>query len=83
MISLEEYMKMSVDELQNHLSFLSQSYVDVITYSHLANNPMAARSLALQGEALKKDFEQCKRVYYMRLKQKDIEEDFDELEQTV
>lgn len=80
MTSLEEYMKMSVDELQNRLAFLSQSYVDVITYSHMANNPMAARSLALQSEALKKDFEQCKRVYNMRLKQKDIEEDFDELE---
>ncbi len=80
MTSIEKYMTMTVDELKSHLTFLAQSYIDTVTYSYMAKNPMAARSLALQSEALKKDLEQCRRVYDMRLKQLDIEGDFDELE---
>ena len=80
MTSIEKYMTMTVDELKSHLTFLSQSYIDTVTYSYMAKNPMAARSLALQGEVLKKDLDQCRRVYNMRLKQQDIEGDFDELD---
>jgi len=80
MTSIEKYMTMTVDELKSHLTFLAQSYIDTVTYSYMAKNPMAARSLALQGEALKKDLDQCSRVYNMRLKQQDIEGDFDELD---
>ena len=80
MTSIEKYMTMTVDELHNHLIYLSQSYIDTVTYSFMAKNPIAARSLALQGEVLKKDLTECRRVYDMRLKQQDIEGDFDELE---
>jgi hypothetical protein len=80
MTSIEKYMTMTVDELKSHLTFLAQSYIDTVTYSYMAKNPMAARSLALQGEVLKKDLDQCRRVYNMRLKQLDIEGDFDELD---
>ena len=83
MTSLDKYLTMTVDELNTHLTFLAQSYIDTVTYSYMAKNPMAARSLALQSEALKKDMEQCRRVYNMRLKQQDIEGDFDELDEPV
>ena len=80
MTSIEKYMTMTVDELHNHLIYLAQSYIDTVTYSFMAKNPMAARSLALQGEVLQKDLAECRRVYNMRMKQQDIEGDFDELE---
>ena len=80
MTSIEKYMTMTVDELKSHLTFLAQSYIDTVTYSYMAKNPMAARSQALQGEALRKDMAECRRVYNMRLKQQDIEGDFDELD---
>lgn len=80
MTSIEKYMTMTVDELKNHMIFLAQSYIDTVTYSCMAKNPMAARSLALQGEALRKDMAECRRVYNMRLKQQELEGDFDELD---